>query len=104
MEEPLLKRGRLFSFVRSAADGEPRYTLPLRSFRAAAMTVASLAAPIILVLVYGGAAIRRIPCLRLDRAGVAFLGGAAMIAFSAASASTRRFAPSTGTRSRCCSA
>ena len=44
------------------------------------MTVASLAAPIILVLVYGGVAIGRIPGLRLDRAGIAFLGGAAMIA------------------------
>jgi Na+/H+ antiporter NhaD/arsenite permease-like protein len=44
------------------------------------MTIASLAAPIILVLVYGGVAIGRIPGLRLDRAGIAFLGGAAMIA------------------------
>jgi len=45
------------------------------------MTAARLAAPIILVLVYGGVAIGRIPGLRLDRAGIAFLGGAAMIAF-----------------------
>jgi Na+/H+ antiporter NhaD/arsenite permease-like protein len=44
------------------------------------MTIASVAAPIILVLVYGGVAIGRIPGLRLDRAGIAFLGGAAMIA------------------------
>ena len=44
------------------------------------MTVANLAAPIILVLVYGGVAIGRIPGLGLDRAGIAFLGGAAMIA------------------------
>ena len=44
------------------------------------MTVASLAAPIILVLVYGAVALGRIPGLRLDRAGIAFLGGAAMIA------------------------
>jgi Na+/H+ antiporter NhaD/arsenite permease-like protein len=36
---------------------------------------------IILVLVYGGVAIGRIPGLRLDRAGIAFLGGAAMIVF-----------------------
>ena len=49
------------------------------------MTVASLAAPIILVLVYGGVAIGRIPGLRLDRAGIAFLGGAAMIALGGVS-------------------
>ncbi len=49
------------------------------------MTVASVAAPIILVLVYGGVAIGRIPGLRLDRAGIAFLGGAAMIAFGGVS-------------------
>ena len=49
------------------------------------MTVANLAAPIILVLVYGGVAIGRIPGLRLDRAGIAFLGGAAMIAFGGVS-------------------
>ena len=49
------------------------------------MNVASLAAPIILVLVYGGVAIGRIPGLRLDRAGIAFLGGAAMIAFGGVS-------------------
>jgi Na+/H+ antiporter NhaD/arsenite permease-like protein len=49
------------------------------------MTVASRAAPIILVLVYGGVAIGRIPGLRLDRAGIAFLGGAAMIVFGGVS-------------------
>jgi Na+/H+ antiporter NhaD/arsenite permease-like protein len=45
------------------------------------MTFERLAALIILVLVYGGVAVGRIPGLRLDRAGIAFLGGAAMIAF-----------------------
>jgi Na+/H+ antiporter NhaD/arsenite permease-like protein len=45
------------------------------------MTSERLVALIILVLVYGGVAIGRIPGLRLDRAGIAFLGGAAMIAF-----------------------
>jgi Na+/H+ antiporter NhaD/arsenite permease-like protein len=45
------------------------------------MTFERFAAAIILVLVYGGVAIGRIPGLRLDRAGIAFLGGAAMIVF-----------------------
>ena len=49
------------------------------------MTVAQVAAPIILVLVYGGVAIGRIPGLRLDRTGIAFLGGAAMIVFGGVS-------------------
>ena len=40
----------------------------------------SLAALAILVLTYIGVAAGRIPGLRLDRAGIAFLGGAAMIA------------------------
>ncbi len=44
------------------------------------MTTESLAALIILVLTYVGVAAGRIPGLRLDRAGIAFLGGAAMIA------------------------
>ena len=44
------------------------------------MTLESVAALIILVLTYVGVAIGRIPGLRLDRAGIAFLGGAAMIA------------------------
>ena len=44
------------------------------------MSVANVAAPVILVLVYGGVALGRIPGLRLDRTGIAFLGGAAMIA------------------------
>jgi Na+/H+ antiporter NhaD/arsenite permease-like protein len=47
------------------------------------MTLQSLAALAILVLTYAGVAIGRIPGLRLDRAGIAFLGGAAMIAISA---------------------
>ena len=47
------------------------------------MTFTSAAALIILVLTYGGVAIGRIPGLRLDRAGIAFLGGAAMIAVGA---------------------
>jgi hypothetical protein len=37
------------------------------------------AALVILVLTYVGVAAGRIPGLRLDRAGIAFLGGAAMI-------------------------
>src|SRR5271163_3213506 len=41
---------------------------------------ASIAALVILVLTYVGVAAGRIPGLRLDRAGIAFLGGAAMIA------------------------
>jgi Na+/H+ antiporter NhaD/arsenite permease-like protein len=45
-------------------------------------SVSSLA---ILILTYGGLAIGRIPGLRLDRAGIAFLGGAAMIAVGALS-------------------
>ena len=44
------------------------------------MTPESVAALIILVLTYVGVAVGRIPGLRLDRAGIAFLGGAAMIA------------------------
>ena len=42
-----------------------------------------IATPVILVLTYAGVAIGRIPGLRLDRAGIAFLGGAAMIAVGA---------------------
>jgi Na+/H+ antiporter NhaD/arsenite permease-like protein len=44
------------------------------------MTRESLTALVILVLTYAGVAAGRIPGLRLDRAGIAFLGGAAMIA------------------------
>src|SRR5262249_40420866 len=44
------------------------------------MTPESVAALVILVLTYVGVAVGRIPGLRLDRAGIAFLGGAAMIA------------------------
>src|ERR1700679_2636445 len=44
------------------------------------MTLESTIAMAILVLTYGGVAAGRIPGLRLDRAGIAFLGGAAMIA------------------------
>jgi Na+/H+ antiporter NhaD/arsenite permease-like protein len=44
------------------------------------MTFESGAALVILVLTYVGVAAGRIPGLRLDRAGIAFLGGAAMIA------------------------
>ena len=44
------------------------------------MTPESLIALAILVLTYVGVAVGRIPGLRLDRAGIAFLGGAAMIA------------------------
>jgi hypothetical protein len=44
------------------------------------MTPESAAALVILVLTYVGVAAGRIPGLRLDRAGIAFLGGAAMIA------------------------
>jgi Na+/H+ antiporter NhaD/arsenite permease-like protein len=44
------------------------------------MTSESAAALVILILTYVGVAVGRIPGLRLDRAGIAFLGGAAMIA------------------------
>ncbi|TIU07574.1 MAG: anion transporter, partial [Mesorhizobium sp.] len=44
------------------------------------MTLMGAAALLILILTYAGVAIGRIPGLRLDRAGVALLGGAAMIA------------------------
>src|SRR5271157_6463550 len=44
------------------------------------MTSAVVAALAILLLTYLGVAAGRIPGLRLDRAGIAFLGGAAMIA------------------------
>ncbi len=43
------------------------------------------AALFIFLLTYVGAAIGRIPCLRPDRAGIALLGGAAMIAVGAIS-------------------
>ncbi|MER9583880.1 SLC13 family permease, partial [Mesorhizobium sp. M0276] len=49
------------------------------------MTLMSAAALLILVLTYAGVAIGRIPGLRLDRAGIALLGGAAMIAIGALS-------------------
>src|SRR5271157_5054779 len=44
------------------------------------MTLPAIAALAILALTYIGVAAGRIPGLRLDRAGIAFLGGAAMIA------------------------
>lgn len=44
------------------------------------MTTESAVALVILVLTYVGVAAGRVPRLRLDRAGIAFLGGAAMIA------------------------
>ncbi|TPN81949.1 anion transporter [Mesorhizobium sp. CU2] len=47
------------------------------------MTWTSAGALIILVLTYAGVAVGRIPGLRLDRAGIALLGGAAMIAIGA---------------------
>jgi Na+/H+ antiporter NhaD/arsenite permease-like protein len=46
----------------------------------AAIGPAGLAALVILALTYFGVAVGGIPGLRLDRAGIAFLGGAAMIA------------------------
>lgn len=49
------------------------------------MTLTGAAALLILVLTYAGVAIGRIPGLRLDRAGIALLGGAAMIAVGAIS-------------------
>ncbi|MER8676204.1 MULTISPECIES: anion transporter [unclassified Mesorhizobium] len=49
------------------------------------MTLMGAAALLILVLTYAGVAIGRIPGLRLDRAGIALLGGAAMIAIGALS-------------------
>ena len=49
------------------------------------MTFTSGAALAILLLTYGGVAAGRIPGLRLDRAGIAFLGGAAMIGVGALS-------------------
>jgi Na+/H+ antiporter NhaD/arsenite permease-like protein len=45
------------------------------------MTPTALAALAILCLTYFGIAVGRLPGLRLDRAGIALLGGAAMIAF-----------------------
>jgi Na+/H+ antiporter NhaD/arsenite permease-like protein len=45
------------------------------------MTPTAMAPLAILALTYVGVAAGRIPGLRLDRAGIAFLGGAAMIAF-----------------------
>ncbi|MER9417279.1 anion transporter [Mesorhizobium sp. M0306] len=47
------------------------------------MTAIGAAALLILVLTYAGVAVGRIPGLRLDRAGIALLGGAAMIAIGA---------------------
>src|SRR4051812_29840895 len=49
------------------------------------MTLTGAAALLILILTYAGVAIGRIPGLRLDRAGIALLGGAAMIAIGALS-------------------
>ena len=49
------------------------------------MTATGAAALVILVLTYAGVALGRIPGLRLDRAGIAFLGGAAMIGVGAIS-------------------
>ncbi|TKD45068.1 MAG: anion transporter [Mesorhizobium sp.] len=49
------------------------------------MTLMGAAALLILILTYAGVAIGRIPGLRLDRAGIALLGGAAMIAIGALS-------------------
>ncbi|MEO5760578.1 MAG: anion transporter [Mesorhizobium sp.] len=49
------------------------------------MTPTGAAALLILILTYAGVAIGRIPGLRLDRAGIALLGGAAMIAIGAIS-------------------
>ncbi len=47
------------------------------------MNFTEIAALVILVMTYGGVAIGRIPGLRLDRAGIALLGAAAMIAVGA---------------------
>jgi len=47
------------------------------------MTATGGGALVILVLTYAGVALGRIPGLRLDRAGIAFLGGAAMIGVGA---------------------
>ncbi|TWI31661.1 hypothetical protein IQ26_04468 [Mesorhizobium tianshanense] len=49
------------------------------------MTLMGAAALLILILTYAGVAVGRIPGLRLDRAGIALLGGAAMIAIGALS-------------------
>ncbi|RWK57136.1 anion transporter [Mesorhizobium sp.] len=49
------------------------------------MTLMGAAALLILILTYAGVAIGTIPGLRLDRAGIALLGGAAMIAIGALS-------------------
>ncbi|RWQ26448.1 anion transporter [Mesorhizobium sp.] len=49
------------------------------------MTLMGAAALLILILTYAGVAVGRFPGLRLDRAGIALLGGAAMIAISALS-------------------
>ena len=62
----------------------------------------SLAALIILVLTYVGVAAGRIPGLRLDRAGIAFLGGAAMIAVGPLSRRRKPFARSISTPSLFC--
>ncbi|RUW68064.1 anion transporter, partial [Mesorhizobium sp. M4B.F.Ca.ET.049.02.1.2] len=43
------------------------------------MTWTGAAALLILILTYAGVAVGRFPGLRLDRAGIALLGGAAMI-------------------------
>ncbi|TIW39770.1 MAG: anion transporter, partial [Mesorhizobium sp.] len=49
------------------------------------MTWTGAAALLILILTYAGVAVGRFPGLRLDRAGIALLGGAAMIAVGAIS-------------------
>ncbi|TIO38093.1 MAG: anion transporter, partial [Mesorhizobium sp.] len=47
------------------------------------MTWTGAGALFILVATYAGVAVGRIPGFRLDRAGIALLGGAAMIAIGA---------------------
>lgn len=67
------------------------------------MTWTGAGALFILVLTYAGVAVGRIPGLRLDRAGIALLGGAFMIAIGAISIEDAYKAINFDT-TRCCSA
>ena len=66
----------------AAAPRRPsgRALMTLANLASTNFSATSLAALVILALTYAGIALGRIPGLRLDRAGIALLGGAAMIA------------------------
>ena len=80
-----------------------RALMTLAKPQSADLNSASLAALVILALTYAGMALGRIPGFRLDRAGIALLGGAAMIAFGPLSPRRRLPRHRLPHRSRSCS-